>query len=142
MNRRKFLLLLSAAAATAAVRRASADEDDDREKFEPPEKQVFDAGPLSAFPAAKLYAEHRRDGFFIVRRDGEVFALSSVCTHKGCLVKPEPDGSFQCPCHHAHYAPDGSVTKGPAKRPLARLGVKLDEQKHVLVNLEARPKVG
>ena len=142
MNRRKFLLLTTAATAAACARNTLADADDDREKPEPSDQTVFDAGPLSAFPAAKVYGEHRMEGFFVVRRDGEVFALSSVCTHHGCVVKPEPDGSFQCPCHHARYAPDGSVTKGPAKAPLPRLGVKLDGQNHVLVNLEARPKVG
>jgi Rieske Fe-S protein len=49
-----------------------------------------------------------------VVRDAEgVFAVSLVCTHLGCIVKPSPTG-FDCPCHGSRFAPDGSVTHGPA----------------------------
>jgi Rieske Fe-S protein len=47
-------------------------------------------------------------------RDAEgVFAVSLVCTHLGCIVKPSATG-FDCPCHGSRFAPDGSVTHGPA----------------------------
>jgi cytochrome b6-f complex iron-sulfur subunit len=56
-------------------------------------------------------------------RDTEgVFAISIVCTHLGCIVKPTAQG-FECPCHGSGFAPDGSVTKGPAPRPLSWLAV-------------------
>jgi Rieske Fe-S protein len=49
-----------------------------------------------------------------VVRDAEgVFAVSLVCTHLGCIVKPSATG-FDCPCHGSRFAPDGSVTHGPA----------------------------
>jgi cytochrome b6-f complex iron-sulfur subunit len=52
-------------------------------------------------------------------RDAEgVFAISTVCTHLGCIVKPTGEG-FDCPCHGSRFARDGSVTKGPAPRALA-----------------------
>jgi Rieske Fe-S protein len=58
-----------------------------------------------------------------VFRDAEgVYAISSVCTHLGCIVKTSPDG-FECPCHGSRFAPDGTVTKGPAPRPLPWLKV-------------------
>jgi cytochrome b6-f complex iron-sulfur subunit len=51
-------------------------------------------------------------------RDEEgVYAISTVCTHLGCLVKNTAEG-FECPCHGSRFAPDGSVTKGPAPLPL------------------------
>jgi Rieske Fe-S protein len=54
-----------------------------------------------------------------VFRDAEgVFAVSTVCTHLGCIVKTGPEG-FDCPCHGSRFAKDGSVTKGPAPRALA-----------------------
>ena len=54
-----------------------------------------------------------------VFRDAEgVFAVSTVCTHLGCIVKTGPEG-FDCPCHGSRFATDGSVTKGPAPRALA-----------------------
>lgn len=50
------------------------------------------------------------------------YALSTVCTHLGCVVKPSADG-FECPCHGSRFAADGSVRKGPAPRPLPWLKV-------------------
>jgi cytochrome b6-f complex iron-sulfur subunit len=46
-----------------------------------------------------------------------VYAISTVCTHLGCLVKSGGEG-FECPCHGSRFALDGSVTKGPAPRAL------------------------
>lgn len=51
-------------------------------------------------------------------RDEEgVHAISIVCTHLGCIVKPTSAG-FECPCHGSRFAPDGAVTGGPAPAPL------------------------
>lgn len=59
-------------------------------------------------------------------RDGQgVFAISTVCTHLGCIVKPSATG-FDCPCHGSKFAPDGSVIKGPAPRALAWRKVTVD----------------
>jgi cytochrome b6-f complex iron-sulfur subunit len=58
-----------------------------------------------------------------VFRDAEgVYAVSRVCTHLGCLVKNEA-GGFQCPCHGSRFALDGSVTKGPAPKPLPWMAI-------------------
>ncbi len=46
-----------------------------------------------------------------------LYAVSLVCTHLGCIVKPATAG-FDCPCHGSRFAADGSVLKGPAPRPL------------------------
>lgn len=56
-------------------------------------------------------------------RDAEgIYAVSTICTHLGCLVKPAPDG-FECPCHGSRFKSDGEVTKGPAPQPLPWLKV-------------------
>jgi cytochrome b6-f complex iron-sulfur subunit len=56
-------------------------------------------------------------------RDSEgVYAISIVCTHLGCIVKPTANG-FECPCHGSAYAADGSVVRGPAPRSLDWLKV-------------------
>ena len=58
----------------------------------------------------------------VFRDDEGVYAISTVCTHLGCIVKREADG-FHCPCHGSRFAPDGGVVKGPAPAPLKWLAV-------------------
>lgn len=84
---------------------------------------VVDAGPLSDFPDSQVYDQFREEGFFIIRRAMEVFAMSSICTHRHCKIQLQDDGSFQCFCHGSIFDPDGHVVKGPAKKDLPRLPV-------------------
>ncbi len=58
-----------------------------------------------------------------VHRDaeGQLHAVSSRCTHLGCLVHfNEAERAWECPCHGSRFAPDGSVLQGPATHPLER----------------------
>ncbi|MBI2999158.1 MAG: Rieske 2Fe-2S domain-containing protein [Deltaproteobacteria bacterium] len=53
-----------------------------------------------------------------IYKDGaNVYAISTVCTHLGCIVKAT-DRGFDCPCHGSKFAKDGSVLKGPAPKGL------------------------
>ncbi len=54
-----------------------------------------------------------------------VYAVSQVCTHLGCIVKPST-GGFDCPCHGSRFAADGAVLKGPAPTPLPWHKVEID----------------
>jgi Rieske Fe-S protein len=59
-------------------------------------------------------AVHRTD-------DGQLRALSPVCTHLGCYVHWNAgERSWDCPCHGSRYDVDGQVIHGPAVKPLAR----------------------
>lgn len=61
-----------------------------------------------------------------VYKDAEgVFAISTICTHLGCVVSAKPEG-FECPCHGSRFASDGTVTKGPAPKALPWLKVTAD----------------
>jgi cytochrome b6-f complex iron-sulfur subunit len=65
----------------------------------------------------------------------KVLAVNPTCTHKGCEVKWEAaNKNFACPCHDAHFAPDGKATKGPTKKPLATYTAKIEGDK-VMVKL-------
>ena len=50
---------------------------------------------------------------------GTFKAFSATCTHQGCTVNEVAGGTINCPCHGSKFAvADGSVTAGPAPRPL------------------------
>jgi Rieske Fe-S protein len=51
--------------------------------------------------------------------NGELSALSPVCTHLGCLVHwNTADKSWDCPCHGSRFDPHGRILNGPAVTPL------------------------
>ena len=55
-----------------------------------------------------------------------LLAVNPTCTHKGCQVDWQAKARvFECPCHHAKYAPGGQVVQGPAKKPLMAYAVRL-----------------
>jgi glycine/D-amino acid oxidase-like deaminating enzyme/nitrite reductase/ring-hydroxylating ferredoxin subunit len=62
--------------------------------------------------------------------DGAVHALSSVCTHLGCVVSfNAAEKSWDCPCHGSRFGVDGNVLDGPARRPLARREIAPERKK-------------
>lgn len=67
--------------------------------------------------------------------DGEVVAYSRRCTHEGCAVSWDADRQvISCPCHGSRFDPtdDGAVVAGPARSPLPRIDVVVDEDAGVL----------
>jgi Rieske Fe-S protein len=72
---------------------------------------------------------------YVLRDDSGFSALSAKCTHFGCVVDREADGTFLCPCHGSAYDAKGLVTKGPARKPLVWYQTK-EEGDTVFVNLK------
>ena len=80
-----------------------------------PSKKFRVSLPETLPPGAGFVPPGRTTAVF---RDAEgVYAISIICTHLGCIVKPSATG-FDCPCHGSGFAPDGSVVRGPAPQPL------------------------
>lgn len=80
-----------------------------------PSKKFKVSLPESLAPGAAFLPPGRSVAVF---KDHEgVYAISTVCTHLGCIVKTEAT-AFKCPCHGSEYRLDGSVTRGPAPKPL------------------------
>jgi nitrite reductase/ring-hydroxylating ferredoxin subunit len=87
----------------------------------PSPSKRFRASMPDTLPAGQAFVPPGRS--VALFRDAEgIYAISIVCTHLGCIVKPTAAG-FECPCHGSGFAPDGSVTKGPAPRALSWLAV-------------------
>lgn len=127
------MILTAAAAAGCALEASQSQAAPSTAPAAPQPSDAFDAGPLSDYPTSGVYDKYREQGIFIIRRAMEVFAMSSICTHRGCKVKLQDDQSYHCFCHGSRYDPDGHVVKGPAKRDLPRLAVAEDARGHLLV---------
>jgi len=98
-------------------------------------ERVFNAGAASKYAVDGVYAGFASHGFFIVRKGENLFALSSICTHKKCRLKTEPDRTFYCPCHGSTFDSAGHVTTGPAKRDLPVYKTSVDEDGKLLVTI-------
>jgi cytochrome b6-f complex iron-sulfur subunit len=76
----------------------------------------FSIGRPEDYPTgARIALEGRR--ICIVREGDQMAAISTTCTHLGCIVSSSETG-FACPCHGSRYDQDGNVTAGPAPKAL------------------------
>ena len=81
--------------------------------------------------------EDKTFGVVVIRNpeDEALIALNPQCTHAGCPADWDAEAKlFACPCHGSKFKPDGEVSNGPAKEPLASYEVK-EEEGLVLVKL-------
>ncbi|GIH24066.1 iron-sulfur protein [Acrocarpospora phusangensis] len=67
-------------------------------------------------------------GVVVVQPEAGTFkGFSPTCTHQGCKVTSVADGQIVCPCHGSHFSiADGSVSSGPATKPLPEVPIKVD----------------
>jgi cytochrome b6-f complex iron-sulfur subunit len=128
VTRREFLLLTATAALAAGCQGVNSTGTATR-------NEVVDAGLASNYAAEGIYSNFRNQGFFIIRKDGRLSAISAICTHRRCKLDAEPDRSFYCPCHGSTFDPNGKVTEGPAKRDLQVLSTSTDAQGHLIVKV-------
>lgn len=69
------------------------------------------------------------DANFVVTQPtaGEFRAFSKTCTHQGCPVSDIRGDVIHCDCHGSEFSiVDGSVTTGPAEKPLKAAKAELD----------------
>jgi len=90
-------------------------------------------GPASAFPRGTVETRFQQShGVWLVhgeyRGRWQIYALSTVCTHLGCITSwQESQQKFKCPCHGSGFTIDGIHCEGPAPRPLERYAIRLAE---------------
>ena len=107
------LALMALAGGTAAA--AASPAEDGGPKAVPDTKAGLAPGQIK---------DYRKLGNFFLLADAQgVYAVSSLCTHAGCSVRPAGTG-FECPCHDSAFDLLGAVTQGPAKLPLKHYEVR------------------
>jgi cytochrome b6-f complex iron-sulfur subunit len=74
-------------------------------------------------------------GVWIVRDEGQMYALIAICTHLGCPPNWLPaEEKFKCPCHGSGYYMSGINFEGPTPRPLERAAISITEDGQILVD--------
>jgi Rieske Fe-S protein len=126
IDRRRFLALLTAGLALVEDSEGSPSRD-----------RLIDAGPPSLYTSEGIYDKFRDQGFFLVRKNGKLVALSSYCTHRICKLTPQVDHTFACKCHGSKFTEEGKVTEGPAKRDLPVLPISTTKNGHLIINVSA-----
>jgi len=93
----------------------------------------FAVGSTTRIDAGNFLLFHEEQGFH---------AISSVCTHLGCIVAHTEGEGFSCPCHGSRFAADGTVVGGPAPAALPWLEIALAPDGQLQVNAETQVAKG
>lgn len=108
--------------------------------FEPPTKfslippGAMEPGQVQTVEAHRAYVIRLTDGFR---------ALSSVCTHLGCVTRFRPGSkTIACPCHGSRFDLNGDVLAGPAPRPLRWLEMDLSPKGLITVDTAMEVPMG
>lgn len=100
---------------------------------EPPSK--FKVGDPRQFEEGKVDERFKDKGAWIVRYNGEIYALSTTCTHLGCTPNwLDREQKFKCPCHGSGFKITGVNFEGPAPRPLERWAVEIADDGQLVVD--------
>jgi len=92
--------------------------------------QRFKIGPPDDYPPGHVETRYKQKyGVWVVNAEyrgrRQVFALSTVCTHLGCITLwEESRRQFRCPCHGSGFSENGINLVGPAPRPLERFAIR------------------
>ena len=135
VNRRSFLTLLAQGSVAAAIT-AVVVQTIRFLGFQPPDSEssvVPLGGPDNYESEAPVYVAEAR---VYIGRDGNgLYALDAVCPHLGCLVEPNEEGGYMCPCHDSLFDDEGRALSGPATQPLQHLYLWYDgDQGQLLVD--------
>lgn len=76
-------------------------------------------GNLTAGNALAFVLPNSNPGILYAEANGQLKAISALCTHQGCTVEWRgADKTLLCPCHGSQFDKNGKVEHGPAKLPL------------------------
>ena len=103
--------------------------------------RVFKLGEPAQFAVGSV-TRNEAGGFYLFREEQGFHAISSTCTHLGCVVAHNEGEGFACPCHGSRFSTDGSVIGGPAPAALSWLEIVLSPDGQLQVNAESQVPKG
>ncbi|MFB6356893.1 MAG: Rieske 2Fe-2S domain-containing protein [bacterium] len=101
---------------------------------DPPEQ--FVAGDPTEYPTNSVSDAYKSAyRVWIVNLGDRIVAILAICTHLGCTPNwLDSQGIFKCPCHGSGYYMTGVNFEGPAPRPMARVGIRLNPEGKIVVD--------
>ena len=101
--------------------------------FEAPTK--FKAGRSEEFQPGTITVNVERKVYIVRKKEGSFYALSSVCTHLGCITNYQSTvEKIACPCHGSLFDLEGNVLSGPAPRSLKRILIEQNDRGVLVVD--------
>ncbi len=101
---------------------------------------TVDIGTVADFKDDGVYdALARTDRLLVFKADGKIFAASSICTHKSCVVR-KIEGNLACPCHGSSFDNAGYPAGGPARLPLVRYALRVEAGRILVDKTKSLPE--
>jgi nitrite reductase/ring-hydroxylating ferredoxin subunit len=134
ISRGRFLRAATGAAAATGLVGAGVAADEVQRQLRQPHDLVAGPGRWYDIAAADELASGQLKAFaaggvlgYLVNDGGRLHAISAICTHMGCRLKPAQGGpGLRCLCHGSQFSPDGRVLAGLAPDPLPRIALRIE----------------
>src|SRR3989440_1125193 len=134
LSRWRFLRAAAGAAAATGLVGAGIEANELQRQLRQPHDLVAGPGRWYAIAAADELASGQMKAFaaggvlgYLVNDGGRLHAISAICTHMGCRLKPAQGGpGLRCLCHGSQFSPDGRVLAGLAPDPLPRIALRVE----------------
>ncbi|HDY89067.1 MAG TPA: Rieske (2Fe-2S) protein [bacterium] len=101
--------------------------------FEPPTK--FLIGKPNQYALDSVLYLTKPKVLIFRENEGYFYAISSICTHLGCIVRWIPEeNKLRCPCHGSQFNKQGDVIGGPAPKPLQHIAITLTSEGYLEID--------
>lgn len=95
----------------------------------------FKIGKPDDFQPGSITLNIERKVYIVRKKEGSFYALSSICTHLGCVTNySSAEKNIACPCHGSIFDLEGIVLSGPAPKSLKRVLIEQDERGVLMVD--------
>ena len=131
VSRVRFLRSAGRVAAAAGLVGAGAVADEAQRRLRQPHDLVAGPGRWYDIAAADELSDGQMKRFaaggvlgYLINDGGRLHAVSAICTHMGCRLKPAQGTlGLRCLCHDSQFYADGAVMSGLAPEPLPHIAL-------------------
>jgi nitrite reductase/ring-hydroxylating ferredoxin subunit len=134
ISRWRFLRVAAGAAAATGLVGVGVAADEVQRQLRQPHDLVAGAGRWYDIAAANEVTSGQMKAFaaggilgYLINDGGRLHAVSAICTHMGCRLKPVQGRlGLRCLCHGSQFSADGRVLAGVAPDPLPHIAMRVE----------------